>query len=395
MEIKDRIKEFKRVPFSELSANPKNWRKHPEKQRDAMTGVLKTVGWADAVLARETKDGLELIDGHLRKEIAEHAEVPVLVLDVNEEEADLILATHDPLAEMAKTDQELLNDLVSRLEFDDEDTNNLLDSLSTIPSETLEEDDEIEVPDDPETNVGDLWILGEHRLLCGDCTDAVNVARLMNGIKAAACITDPPYNIDYGNIKHPKFKVRNIDNDNMSGDDYRTFCQKFIAQIKANVTGCIYAFGAPAQDGRIFFTELDNAFHCSTTVIWNKDVFTLGRGKYQNKYEPCWFGWNEDGANFTDDRKLTNVWDFERPKRSSEHPTMKPVGLIQMPIEHATKKGDIVFDPFLGSGTTLVASEKLGRICYGLELSPNYCDVIVKRWEEITGQKAKREEQNG
>ena len=236
--------------------------------------------------------------------------------------------------------------------------------------------------------MANLKLKSRHRLLCGDCTDDQVAARLFDGERAEACITDPPYNVDYGNAKHQKFKVREIENDNMSKDDYQAFGLLIANQIKANTRGCVYVFGAPAQDGRILFSVLDQTLHCSTTIIWNKDVFVLGRAKYHNKYEPCWFGWNESGIRFTDNRKLTNVWDYERPKRSQEHPTMKPVGLIQIPIEHATREGDIVFDLFLGSGTTLIACEQTNRRCFGTEISPRYCDVIVARWEALTGQTA-------
>ena len=138
------------------------------------------------------------------------------------------------------------------------------------------------------------------------------------------------------------------------------------------------------------FTELDKALHCSTTVIWNKDRFTLGRGKYQNKYEPCWFGWVKSGAAFTDERTLTNVWDIQRPASSKLHPTMKPVELVENAISHASNAGAVVLDLFAGCGTTLIAAEKTGRVSRLMELDPKYADVIVQRWEAYTGNKAER-----
>jgi len=136
------------------------------------------------------------------------------------------------------------------------------------------------------------------------------------------------------------------------------------------------------------FTELDNSMHCSTTIVWNKDRFVLGRGKYQNKYEPCWFGWNGSGSSFINDRKLTNVWDFPRPSSSKLHPTMKPVELVENAIGHASNVGGMVMDLFGGSGTTVIACEKTGRDCRMMELDPKYCDVIITRWEAFTGQSA-------
>ena len=237
-----------------------------------------------------------------------------------------------------------------------------------------------EPPVEPVTVLGDLYELNSHRVHCADSTSSDAVAKLMNGIKATMVFTDPPYNVDYGNIKHPKFKQRSIENDNMSIDDFKDFCRGFAGCIELFCDGIIYCWAGPGPDGRAMFTILDEMFHCSTTIVWNKDQFTLGRGKYQNKYEPCWFGWNKSGVTFTEDRKLTNVWDFERPKKSELHPTMKPLQVVTEGINHSSSQGDVVLDLFLGSGSTLIASEQVNRKCYGQELDPKYCDVIVRRW---------------
>jgi len=273
--------------------------------------------------------------------------------------------------------------------FTSDEIDQLLDDKSLI-GELEGEDDAPETPVDPKTKLGDIYKLGEHRLMCGDSTSSDAVALLMDGQKADMVFTDPPYNINYGNIKHPKFKVRSIQNDDMGPDEFRAFCLAFASSIEKSCDGCIYVFGPPGPDGRIMFSALDSVFHCSTTVIWNKDQFTLGRGKYQNKYEPCWFGWNKDGSGFTDDRTLTNVWDHERPKASGLHPTMKPIGLIEIAISHASKGKDSVLDLFGGSGSTMIASEKLNRKCYMMELDPAYCDVIVERYEKLFDKKAEK-----
>lgn len=174
----------------------------------------------------------------------------------------------------------------------------------------------------------------------------------------------------------------------MSKNDFRVFCKNFCNNIKNHNDGIIYCWSGQGADGRIIFTTLDDFFHNSTTIIWKKDVFTLGRGKYQNQYEPCWFGWNKNGNSFTSDRKLVNVWDVKRPKRSDLHPTMKPVELVEMALTHSSKLYDIVLDLFGGSGTTIIGCEKLQRTAYVMELDPKYCDVIIKRWENFTGKKA-------
>ena len=215
--------------------------------------------------------------------------------------------------------------------------------------------------------------------MCGDSIK--DTTALMDGEKAHMCFTNPPYNINYGNIKHPKFKQRKIQNDNMNPADFKMFCKGYTGAIKANVSGCVYIAGPTGPDGRIMFTAADDALYCSTTIIWNKDQFTLGRGKYQNKYEPIWFGWVDNGSRFSKDRKLVNVWDIPRPKKSEPHPTMKPIALVSKAISEASLQNDIVLDIFGGSGTTLISCEQLNRVCYMMELDEKYVDV--KRYAEL------------
>ena len=267
--------------------------------------------------------------------------------------------------------------------------------LGEIAALTLDETEGLTDPDAvpdapavPVTVLGDVWLLGRHRLMCGDSTSIDAVGRLMDGQKADMVFTDPPYNVDYGNNKSSKDVVREIQNDNMTREDFQTFCAGFTLSITSFCSGCVYVFGPPGPDGRVMFTELDNAMHCSTTIVWNKDRFVLGRGKYQNKYEPCWFGWNGSGSSFVNDRKLTNVWDFPRPSSSKLHPTMKPVELVENAIGHASNVGGMVMDLFGGSGTTVIACEKTARDCRMMELDPKYCDVIIQRWQNFTGQTA-------
>lgn len=234
---------------------------------------------------------------------------------------------------------------------------------------------------------GEIWQLGKHRLMCGDSTNKDDVARLMDGNVADLVFTDPPYNCNYGNIKHSKFKVREITNDNMDSEHFRIFCDAFCKQIKEYCRGCVYICAGQGEDGRTMFVVADRMLHNSTTIIWNKDQFTLGRGKYQNKYEPIWFGWVESGIDFIDNRTLTNVWDIKRPKKSELHPTMKPIELISTALSH-NPGSKSVLDLFGGSGSTLIACEQLNRKCYMMELTEHYCDVIINRWETLTGRKA-------
>lgn len=254
-----------------------------------------------------------------------------------------------------------------------------------VKEEPTAEEDDYEMPDEVQTDIvlGDLFEIGEHRLLCGDSTDSEQVAKLMNGEKADMVFTDPPYNVDYGNIKHPKFKQRSIENDNMSGQEFKDFCQGFVSNIVLFCDGIVYCWAGPGKDGRIMFTVLDENLHNSTMIVWNKDQFILGRGKYQNKHEVCWFGWNKSGSSFTDDRTLTNVWDFERPKKSELHPTMKPIQIVENGLNHSSKIGDKVLDLFGGSGSTMVGCHQLKRKGYLMELDPKYCQVIVDRMRKL------------
>ena len=169
----------------------------------------------------------------------------------------------------------------------------------------------------------------------------------------------------------------------MSKDEFKDFCRGWASCISLFCDGIIYCWAGQGEDGRVMFTILDEMFHNSTTIIWAKDQFTLGRGKYHCQYEPCWFGWNKNGTTFTEDRTLTNLWNFKRPQKSDLHPTMKPIELCENGLNHSSKIGNIILDLFLGSGSTMVASHQLKRKCYGMELDPKYCQVIIDRMKKL------------
>jgi DNA modification methylase len=413
--IRDRIKELRRVPADQLQPNPKNWRKHPEAQANALRGVLAEVGIASAVLARETPEGgLMLIDGHLRTETLHNAEIPVLVLDVSEEEADKILATFDPLGAMAESDADALRALLEDVETGSQELADMLTALAEdagiLDSEDAAEIVEDEIPEppvDPITKPGDLWILGDHRLLCGDSTKAEDVERLMAGAKADLCFTSPPYNSKDGGYKTDYSgktkKFYNHQCDDRTEDEWVEFCNNVLSLASSHlksedspvIWNVMYTAHCRSGYGRTMFAGA-HGLSVKETICWDKGagfptasrgilsrnwelVFVLSKGnKYtttQGENEPRWA-----------------KWDIPRPKQQEEHKATFPVDLAARAMCDFGAKGDSVYEPFCGSGTTLIAAEQLGRKCYGMEISPQYCDVIVKRWETLTGRKAERRE---
>jgi site-specific DNA-methyltransferase (adenine-specific) len=246
------------------------------------------------------------------------------------------------------------------------------------------EEDDFAVPDGgTETDIvlGDLFEIGEHRLLCGDSTDSDQVAKLMNGNLADMCHTDPPYNINYegGSKKREK-----IANDKL--DDFPQFLYDVYTTISTALKkgGAIYVWHASTETHNFIQQFLNAGFLFKSYIVWNKNNSTFGRSDYHWKHEPCIYGWL-DGASHTwhGDRKQTTVWDIDRPSRSEEHPTMKPIPLCSKPLENSSKQGDVILDVFLGSGSTMVASHQLKRKCYGMELDPKYCQVIIDRMQKL------------
>jgi len=390
--IRNRVKELRHVPASELAANPLNWRTHPAGQQAAIRGILAEVGIAGALLAYETPDGLRLIDGHLRRDAAPDSEWPVLVLDVTEDEARKLLATVDPISAMAATDGDALARLLADVKIDDEALGKMLkDVQAAVPKPDVQvvEAGTPELPVEPVTQRGDLWTLGDHRLLCGDSTNADDVARVMGGEKADLCLTDPPYGVSYVGKTED---AMTIENDDMSEDELSALV---VSAFDHAVTHCRpgaywYATVPPGPLHLIFATDWKRRGILRQIMVWVKDSMVLGHSEYHYQHEPILFGWMPGPRHKNADRTRTTVWECERPKASREHPTMKPIALWARAIQDGSLAGEHVYDPFLGSGTTLIAAEQLGRKCYGIEISPAYCDVIVARWEKLTGKKAVR-----
>ena len=268
-------------------------------------------------------------------------------------------------------------------------------NLESFVEEPQSDEDVIpEINEDkpPISKMGDVWILGNHRLLCGDSTSIDDVEKLMNKERADMIFTDPPWNVNYGDNDNPKYKSRTILNDHMPEDEWADFVMGFCTSLKiASKGGCMTYLVMSAQEWAVVDKTLrDSGFHWSSTIIWSKDKLVLSRKDYHTQYEPIWYGWNADDTRLSPllDRKQSDVWEIPRPQRSELHPTTKPIELIEKAINNSTQRTNLVLDLFLGSGSTLIAAEKTGRRCYGMELDPKYADVIVERWQNYTGKNA-------
>lgn len=376
----------------ELRKNPDNWRTHPKNQAAALEGVLNEVGWIQDVIVNERTGNM--IDGHLRVELAvKHKEptIPVKYVDLSEEEEKKAILTFDPIGAMAEADKALLDGLMKQVSSDSEAVSEMLDALAKevgIPCRDANEvaDDNYEPPAEIETDIkpGDLFRLGRHRLLCGDSTSAEDVGRLMDGEKADLLLTDPPYGVSYaGKTKD----ALTIENDALTEEGLEELIRGAFSIAETNCRPGAYWYSTvPAGPLHLLFADDWKARGILRQImVWVKDSMVLGHSEYHYQHEPILFGWMPGERYKNPDRTRTTVWECPRPKVSREHPTTKPVALWARAIQDGSREADLVFDPFLGSGTTLIACEQLGRTCYGMEISPQYCQVIIDRWEKFTG----------
>jgi len=275
--------------------------------------------------------------------------------------------------------------------FNADDLAEILGTVEQLPAEGLTDADDVpEAPEEPVTKPGDLWVLGDHRLLCGDSTDTIALERLMGGVNADLWLTDPPYNVNYEGGTGLK-----IQNDNMKDAEFRQFLKD--VYIAANCFlrpgAAFYVWHAGSEGYNFCGAAFDTGWKVRQCLIWIKSSLVMGRQDYQWKHEPCLYGWTEGAAHtWNSDRKQTTVLEFDKPSRNKEHTTMKPVDLFQYQMANSTKPGNIVLDSFGGSGTTMIAAERINRKARLMELNPRYCDVIIKRWEDFTGKKAILEE---
>ena len=401
--------EITHLPIGELRPDPANPRRISDDELESLTRSIREFGLIDPIIAR--RENKVVIGGHQRLLAARKLgikKVPVVLVDLSEDQAHLLNLALNKIS--GSWDQELLARLLADLNevsdvdltlsgFSEDELQKHLKSLDSREKkerlETFDLDAAMEAAQAaPVAHTGELWLLGEHRLLCGDSTDSGDVARLMGEVRASMAFTDPPYNVSYGEHGGASITGRRrvIQNDHL-GEGFYDFLVSACQNILSHTDGAVYIFMACAELDTLQRAFVDAGGHWSTFIIWAKNTFTLGRSDYQRQYEPILYGWREgDKHHWCGDRDQGDVWRFDKPTASPLHPTTKPVPLIQRAIENSSNTGEIVLDPFLGSGTSLIACERAGRICYGIELEPHYVDVAVMRWEAFTGEKAIREE---
>lgn len=389
------------VKTGALHPDPANPRQIGKKELEALTRSIGEFGLVDPIIAR--RDDMMVIGGHQRLMAARKLglqTVPVIFLDLDESKARLLNVALNKIS--GEWDDELLARLLSDLGdhvdptltgFDEGEIKGLLKTLDARDKkERTESFDFAEAMENakkaPRTVAGDVWALGDHRLMCGDATHLSELTKLFGKTKASMAFTDPPYGVDYGN--HGKSKRRKkIANDALPRDEWESFCRGWSVNLLQWVDGAIYICMSGQEWPTVSRILVEESAHWSTTVIWAKDRFTLGRSDYQREYEPIWYGWREGAKHhWCGDRDQGDVWNIPRPSDSELHPTMKPLKLVERAIENSSERGDVVLDLFMGSGSTMIACERTGRVSYGMEIDPHYCDIVVARWESFTGEKA-------
>lgn len=342
---------------------------------------------------------MTVIGGHQRLKVLqelgfENVECNVVDLDKTKEKALNIALNkisgewdndklEELLVELKETD---INMDITGFSFDEVD--DILKDITGSKEDDFDIDEALEEMDEPTTKEGDVWILGKHRLICGDSTKKEDVLKLMNNEIADLIVSDPPYNVNYEGATKDKLK---IENDNMSNDEFYQFLETAFINMFDSIKegGSIYVFHADTEGLNFRKAFINAGFKLAQCLVWVKNTFVMGRQDYQWGHEPILYGWKEGASHyFTESRKESTILEFEKPSKNAEHPTMKPIDLLVYLIKNSSKEDELILDLFGGSGSTLIAAEQTKRKCYAMELDAKYCDVIVKRWENLTGQKA-------
>jgi len=393
--------QVERWPIEKLIPFARNARTHSAEQVAQIAASIAEFGWTNPILAGP--DGI-IIAGHARLLAARKLgmrEVPVIVLDhLTPTQRRALVIADNRLALSAGWDEEMLRVELAALREDDFDldligfTAEELEELLADPeTEAAGHTDEDAVPEAPEAAVtapGDVWLLGPHRLLCGDATVSSDLEKVLAGGLADMVFSDPPYGVNYGATMKDKLRGnrRTIANDNL-GAAFEPFLRDACANMLGVTKGALYICMSSSELHTLYRAFTESGGHWSTFIIWAKNTFTMGRADYQRQYEPMLYGWKEGAEHYwCGARDQGDVWFVKKPVRNDLHPTTKPVELIERALRNSSKSRATVLDPFAGSGSTLIACEKTGRQARLIELEPKYCDVAVVRWRDFTGRQA-------
>lgn len=394
--------DIRTIPLDELNPsayNPRKDLKPGDSEYEKLRRSVEEFGYVEPIIWNSRTGNI--VGGHQRYKVLSdlgYEEIECVALDIDEQrEKALNIALNKISGEF---DIPLLTDLLHELSdsdfdvtltgFDAAEMSELFggDAADNVEEDDFDVDKAAEKIETPLSKRGDIWLLGKHRLMCGDSTSHDDVQKLMDGEKARFVFTDPPWNVDYGaSAHHPKYQARQILNDKMSTDQFGAFLlSAFKCMASVSEPGCMTYVVMSAQEwGNLMPAMYETGYHWSSTIIWAKDQLVLSRKDYHTQYEPIWYGWLEGEVNAKrlcplKDRKQSDFWQIPRPKVSAEHPTMKPISLVAQTLLNSSRTDDLVLDLFGGSGTTLIATEQTQRICRMLELDEKYVDVIVKRY---------------
>ena len=398
--------EIQKIPAEKLKAakyNPRKDLKPGDPEYEKLRRSFEEFGYVEPVIWNRRTGNI--VGGHQRYKVLTalgYKEIDCIVVDLDEQREKALNVALNKIS--GEFDIPLLTDLLKGLNEDGFDVSLTgfdaaeIDELFRDKTAAGVKEDNFDAEkaaaeiETPVTQRGDIWLLGRHRLMCGDSASLPDVRLLMDGKKARFVFTDPPWNVDYGSdTRHPSWKPRQILNDRVSTEEFGAFLLRaFNCMREVSEAGCMTYVVMSAQEwGNVMNALREAGYHWSSTIIWKKDSLVLSRKDYHTQYEPIWYGWLE-GTRLCPlkDRKQSDVWEIPRPKVSEEHPTMKPVSLVAKAMLNSSHTKDLALDLFGGSGTTMIAAQQTGRVCFMMELDPKYCDVIAKRYVSQFGDNA-------
>jgi DNA modification methylase len=394
--MKMNIQKIKIESLKPAEYNPRKDLKPEDEEYQKIKKSITEFGYVAPVIVNSN---MTVIGGHQRLKVLKelgYTEVECVVVDLDQKkEKALNIALNkisgdwdndkleELLAELKQTDIDMD---ITGFSFDEVDE--ILKDITGSKEDDFDLDQALDEIEEPISKRGDVWILGKNRLMCGDSTQKEDVMHLMNSQEADMLLTDPPYNVDYEGKTSEALK---IENDNMSETEFYNFLLDSFKNMFDSIKygGSAYVFHADTEGLNFRNAFKSCGFKLAQCLVWVKNTFVMGRQDYQWRHEPILYGWKPGaGHYFVDNRKQSTVLEFDKPSRNAEHPTMKPVDLLVYLIKNSSKENDLILDLFGGSGSTLIAAEQTQRRCYTMELDPKYCDVIIKRWENLTGEKA-------